>query len=270
MSSLFHKAYIATLICCLLFLAFIYGVVSAIFHLSPAPDIRIHAVNAYGHLAYLYEDLTDTKNQYTSTMWFEDASEPSGAIIHNAAAMQPGLTLVSKNATAAVLMDSLGNILHQWQCDFAEAFDEDDFAAFPQQPDMLHWHRTHLYPNGDLLANHDYVNHYPYGYGLVKLDKNSQVIWKYTGTAHHDFDFDDQGNIYTLVQEIGTTPIGNIQPPYIEDFAVVIDGVTGQEKAALFHLPRPEKLAVSQRVRPLADHPPQRSHPHQRHSPNPA
>ena len=105
MSSLFHKAYIATLICCLLFLAFIYGVVSAIFHLSPAPDIRIHAVNAYGHLAYLYEDLTDTKNQYTSTMWFEDASEPSGAIIHNAAAMQPGLTLVSKNATAAVLMD---------------------------------------------------------------------------------------------------------------------------------------------------------------------
>ena len=230
MSSLFHKLYIATLICCLLFLAFIYGIVSAIFHLAPAPDIRIHAVNAYGHLAYLYEDLTDTKNQYTSTMWFEDASEPSGAIIHNATAMQPGLTLVSKNATAAVLMDSLGNIVHQWQCDFAEAFDEDDFAAFPQQPDMLHWHRTHLYPNGDLLANHDYVNHYPYGYGLVKLDKNSQVIWKYTGTAHHDFDFDDQGNIYTLVQEIGTTPIGNIQPPYIEDFAVVIDGVTGQEK----------------------------------------
>ena len=75
MPSLLHKAYIATLICCLLFLAFIYGVVSAIFHLAPAPDIRIHAVNAYGHLAYLYEDLTDTKNQFTSTMWFADASD---------------------------------------------------------------------------------------------------------------------------------------------------------------------------------------------------
>ena len=74
MPSFLHKAYIATLICCLLFLAFIYGVVSAIFHLAPAPDIRIHAVNAYGHLAYFYESLTDTKNQFTSTMWFEDAS----------------------------------------------------------------------------------------------------------------------------------------------------------------------------------------------------
>ena len=70
MSSLLHKLYIATLSapliyppCCLLFLAFIYGVVSAIFHLSPAPDIRIHAVNAYGHLTYLYEDLTDTKKE---------------------------------------------------------------------------------------------------------------------------------------------------------------------------------------------------------------
>lgn len=230
MPSFLHKAYIATLICCLLFLAYIYGVVSAIFHLAPAPDIRIHAVNAYGHLAYFYESLTDSKNQLTSTMWFEDASAPSGAIIHNAAAMQPGLTLVSKNATAAVLMDSLGNIVHQWQCDFAAAFDQDDFAAFPQQPDMLHWHRTHLYPNGDLLANHDYVNHYPYGYGLVKLDKHSQVIWKYTGSAHHDFDLDGEGNIYSLVQEVGTAPIGNIQPPYIEDFAVVIDGQTGQEK----------------------------------------
>ena len=61
MPSFLHKAYIATLICCLLFLAFIYGIVSAIFHLAPAPDIRIHAVNAYGHLAYLYESLTDTK-----------------------------------------------------------------------------------------------------------------------------------------------------------------------------------------------------------------
>ena len=39
MLSFLHKAYIATLICCLLFLSFIYGIVSAIFHLAPTPDI---------------------------------------------------------------------------------------------------------------------------------------------------------------------------------------------------------------------------------------
>ena len=229
MARFLHKAYIAALVCGLVFLAFIYGAVSTIFNLAPVPDIRIHAVNAYGHLSHLYESLAGTRNQFTSSMWFEDAGAPSGAIVHDAAAMQPGLTLVSRNTTAAVLMDSFGNIVHQWRYDFSAVFDEDDFAVFPQQPDMLHWHRTHLYPNGDLLANHDYVNHYPYGYGLVRIDRSSQVIWKYTGTAHHDFDLDDQGNIHTLVQEIGTAPIGKIQPPYIEDFAVVVDAQTGKE-----------------------------------------
>lgn len=225
-----HKSYIATLLCCLLFLAYVYGVLSSIFHIPPADEMRLTAVNAFGHLIYLKESLTDSKNQYTSTMWFADASEPSGAIVHDAEAMQPGYTLVSKNKTAAVLIDLHGTILHEWKYDFAAVFDEQDFTVFPQQPDMLHWHRTWLYPNGDLLANHDYVNHYPYGYGLVKLDKHSNVIWKYTGTAHHDFDIDDQGNIYTLVQETGMEKIGNIAPPYIEDFAVVIDEATGREK----------------------------------------
>ena len=230
MSSVLHKSYIATLFCCLLFLVYVYGVISAFFHIPPAADMRLPAINAFGHFIYLKESLTDSKNQYTSTMWFDDDSELSGAYVHDAENMQPGYTLVSKNKTAAVLIDRDGHVLHEWAYNFADAFDESDFAVFPQQPDMLHWHRTWLYPNGDLLANHDYVNHYPYGYGLVKLDKDSNVLWKYTGTAHHDFDLDGRGSIYTLVQETGMVRIGNIAPPYIEDFVVVIDEATGAEK----------------------------------------
>jgi len=230
MSAYLHKAYIATLICCAIFLAYVYGILSSIFHISPADEVRLNAVNAFGHLTYFYESVTDTKNQFTSTMWVEDHTTLSGAVVHNAAAMQPGLTLVSKNRTEAVLMDQEGKIVHRWNYQFDAVFDEGDYTVFPQQPDMLHWHRTWLFANGDLLANHDYVNHYPYGYGLVKLDKDSKVLWKYTGTAHHDFDIDDNGDIHTLVQETGMDKIGRINPPYIEDFAVVVDGATGREK----------------------------------------
>jgi hypothetical protein len=229
MSGLVHKSYLFTLACCVLFLVYVYGVIASIFHLYPADEIRITAVNAFGHLTYLKERITDSKNQYTSTMWFDDDSTPSGAIVHDADAIQPGYTLVSKNKTAAVLMDQHGRILHEWKYDFATAFSEADYDPFPQQPDMLHWHCTWVYPNGDLLANHDYVNHYPYGYGLVKLDRDSNVLWTYTGTAHHDFDIDANGNIHTLIQETGMEKIGNINPPYIEDFAVVVDGKTGRE-----------------------------------------
>ena len=229
MSGLVHKSYLFTLACCVLFLVYVYGVIASIFHLYPADEIRITAVNAFGHLTYLKESISDSKNQYTSTMWFDDDSTPSGAIVHDADAIQPGYTLVSKNKTAAVLMDQQGRILHEWKYDFATAFGEEDYDPYPQQPDMLHWHRTWVFPNGDLLANHDYVNHYPYGYGLVKLDRDSNVLWTYTGTAHHDFDIDANGNIHTLIQETGMEKIGNLNPPYIEDFAVVVDGKTGRE-----------------------------------------
>lgn len=231
MSSYIYKVYIVSLICCLLFLAYVYGILSSTFYLAPAGQIRLQLVNVYGHLNYLYESITDSKNQFTSTMWFEDNSARSGATIHNAAAIQPGFTLVSKNRTEAVLLDQQGKVVHRWKCDFASAFNERDFVIFPQQPDMLHWHRTWLFANGDLLVNHDYVNHYPYGYGLLKLDKDSNVLWKYAGTAHHDFDIDDYGNIYVLVQETGTEKIGSIDPPYIEDFVAIVDEKTGQEKS---------------------------------------
>ena len=72
------------------------------------------------------------------------------------------------------------------------------------------------------------------------------------------------------MQEIGTAPICNIQPPYIEDFAVVIDEATGQEKRrfsifrALKNSPYRNVFDRWQTTRP------QRSLPHQRHPPNPA
>ena len=46
-----------------------------------AADMRLPAINAFGHFIYLKESLTDSKNQYTSTMWFEDDSELSGAYV---------------------------------------------------------------------------------------------------------------------------------------------------------------------------------------------
>ncbi len=176
MSAFVHKSYLFTLACCVLFLVYVYGIISSIFHIAPADEIRVSAVNVFGHFIYFWESITDSKNQHTSTMWFADDSTQSGAFIHDADAMQSGYTLVSKNKTAAVLMDSQGHVLHEWQYDFATAFTEADYNPYPQQPDMLHWHRTWVFPNGDLVANHDYVNHYPYGYGLVKIDRNSNVL----------------------------------------------------------------------------------------------
>src|SRR5262249_4816693 len=40
------------------------------------------------------------------------------------------------------------------------------------------------------------------GYGLVKLDRDSRVVWAYAANAHHGVDVGPDGTIYALTHEI--------------------------------------------------------------------
>src|SRR5262249_34666921 len=65
----------------------------------------------------------------------------------------------------------------------------------------------------------------PFGYGLVKLDKDSNLIWAYAGNAHHDLDVADDGTIYTLAQTIlKKAPAGLefLPSPLIADSLVIL------------------------------------------------
>jgi len=46
------------------------------------------------------------------------------------------------------------------------------------------WHGVHLFPNGDVLLNLE-LEGFPYAGGLVKLDKDSKVLWKVERNIHH-------------------------------------------------------------------------------------
>ncbi|NJR76693.1 MAG: hypothetical protein HC773_30360, partial [Scytonema sp. CRU_2_7] len=41
-------------------------------------------------------------------------------------------------------------------------------------------------PNGDLLVIYEGVGDTPWGYGLAKFDRDSNVVWKYLEQVHHD------------------------------------------------------------------------------------
>src|SRR5262249_36811864 len=90
---------------------------------------------------------------------------------------------------------------------------------------QIHWFRCHLYPNGDLLAIYHADGDTPYGYGLVKLDKDSKLLWAYPGRVHHDLDVGEDGTIYTLTQKLESkAPAGleYLPTPYIADSLVVL------------------------------------------------
>ena len=121
----------------------------------------------------------------------EPAPQIDGVIVHDRARAYEGVNLyVAGHAPEAILMDMEGNVLHTWVGDLAQ------LEAADGEPDAMQyfWVRAHLFPSGDILAIHD-------GITMVKLDKDSNLLWEYARKPHHDMDVTDDGRIYVLARE---------------------------------------------------------------------
>jgi hypothetical protein len=137
-----------------------------------------------------------------------------------------GFTLyTTTHGARATLIDMRGNVVHRWEMPFSKAWPSPPHVARPLPDHRIHWFRCHLYPNGDLLAIYHAEGDTPYGYGLAKLDKDSNLLWTYSRNVHHDLDVGENGEIYTLTQRnLLTRPDGldYIPSPFTTDYLVVL------------------------------------------------
>jgi hypothetical protein len=138
-----------------------------------------------------------------------------------------GFTLytMAGDGAQATLLDMRGTVVHRWELPFSQAWPHPLHVANPLADDQIHWFRCYLYPNGDLLAIYHADGDTPYGYGLVKLDKDSKLLWAYANHVHHDLDVDEDGTIYTLTQKVVVEPPDGLEyldTPYIADSLVVL------------------------------------------------
>src|SRR5262249_12310225 len=132
-----------------------------------------------------------------------DLDDREGVTVDKPGQTYDGFTLVTATQGArATLLDMRGQVIHQWELPFRRAWPRPPHVQDPVPDAQIHWFRCHLFPNGDLLAVYQAENDTPCGYGLVKLDKDSKLLWKYEGRVHHDLDVDEQGTIYTLTQQL--------------------------------------------------------------------
>ncbi len=118
-----------------------------------------------------------------------------------------------------------GNPVHRWHQPFSKVWPNPSHVKYPVADEQVHWFRSHLFSNGDLLAIYQADSDTPHGYGLAKFDKDSKLIWAYSGNVHHDLDVDEDGTIYTLVHEIvREKPAGldSLHVPYLADYLVVL------------------------------------------------
>ncbi len=115
--------------------------------------------------------------------------------------------------------------MHQWQLPFHDVWPEPAHVPSPVSADRIHWWRVRMFPNGDLIANCAGIGDTPNGYGLVKVDKDSKLIWQFSDCAHHDFDIDEKGKIYALVHSIRDNLVKaapHLRAPLLEDYVVLL------------------------------------------------
>jgi hypothetical protein len=114
-----------------------------------------------------------------------------------------------------------GNELHSWSYSFSDAFPSSNIAA----PERLKnfWRRAYVYENGDLLAIFD-------GRGIIKLDKDSKLLWSALVGAHHDLQVMPNGEIYVLTRTPRMIPRIRTTAPILEDFISVLDAGGNETK----------------------------------------
>ncbi len=143
----------------------------------------------------------------------------TGLLRHDRERAYQGLNLyVSGHGPVAHLMDMDGNLLHKWGLSYFDAFPNARPPAHIEVPN--HWRRAYLYPNGDLIANYG-------GWGLVKMDKDSNLIWGINDRIHHDLYVVESGDIYTLVRDGVRIPALNPTRAVVMDYILHLNADGG-------------------------------------------
>lgn len=111
-------------------------------------------------------------------------------------------------------MDMDGEVVHRWTMPFDEAFP--DYDVRDDYMDKAFFRRVHLLPDGGLIAIFE-------GLGLVRIDKDSNLLWTFDGKAHHAAAIDPDGNVYTLARKGMFIDRVHEELPVLEDFIVKLD-----------------------------------------------
>lgn len=136
---------------------------------------------------YLYREAKTTEvaldSDWFSNLFSKARSQDTGVTVYQPAKSLNGYTFFTDATSSAYLIDMHGHIAHQWHFAFRKAFPGKDPGQRP-----AHWRTARLMPDGSVFAIYEIPGRTPFGGGLIKIDKDSHLIWKYPGNVHHNVD----------------------------------------------------------------------------------
>lgn len=146
-----------------------------------------------------------------------------------------GYTLVAaRYGPTAYLVDMQGRIIHRWNKPWRQAFNGNHpHVTRPVPEKRIFFEGGQVLPNGDFIGVYTGDTDTPWGYGMVRLDKNSKTIWTYKEKSHHNIYVDARNNkIYGTVHYFIKEPkrgFENLNYPLMADDVVIVALDTGKE-----------------------------------------
>lgn len=216
------RAGFAAFIAATVFLAFMAGAFVVLSGIPPFEVLR----NAYRGGEALISQKTDYVDPYKTDHWQKARTEARGVTVCNSETAFPGYTLYSSgDGSYARLIAMDGRVAHEWSRPFSEVWHDGAAVARPQRDELIFFHKARVLPNGELMVLYEAAGDTPWGYGLVKLDRDAEPVWSYLEHAHHDFDITPDGRIVTLIQDFTNEQLDEfpaLERPRIEDYLVVL------------------------------------------------
>ncbi|MAE71082.1 MAG: hypothetical protein CME06_11520 [Gemmatimonadetes bacterium] len=168
-----------------------------------------------------------------------------GVVRHDRAHASPGINfLTSGHAPEAALIDMDGSVIHTWRAEFWDVWP--DYEMRDARPGTEYWRRAWLFENGDILA-------IVADLGIMKLDRDSCLIWANACRAHHDLEVLPNGDIYLLARETRLVERIDSETPVFDDIVLLFDA-EGREKSRISLMACFEKSKFS--IPPPGDRPP--------------
>jgi hypothetical protein len=202
--------------------AFSGGAIITVAGIAPSNYFK----NAYRAGTALYDKYTRYHDPLSTDLWAPTRTSQYGVSYYNRSKAKEGLTLyTSGHANKAFLIDMQGRIVYQWDRPYSTVWDKTAAVRHPSPDSRTNIYKAHLFPNGDLLAIYIGVGDTPYGYGMVRLDRQSQVIWKNLDHFHHDFAIMEDGRIYGLTHEFRFRPpegVDHLDTPFLDDYLAIV------------------------------------------------
>ncbi len=178
-----------------------------------------------------YKSIISNKEQ-KPTFYQPEMNDKKGVTINKVNDSYNGLTFLANAEIEndSILIDQTGKIVHEWSISPYEVFKQVENVP----ADFFITPRTFLDTDtGNVYAIFRMVHKTPNGLGLVKMDKDSNVLWVHEGYIHHDVAVDKEKNrLYTLGQTVrhnADPHYPNIRPPFMDEEIRVLNPDTGEE-----------------------------------------